>query len=180
MNKSFFIILSIVISFTALYQCGSSDDNLEPLEYNGPVPSLLVGPYYFSQDSLISIIPDFNASQSGISSNNNFKLTAELVIEISNQTNDTLIVEPGKVTVYSISGSNYFEIGTAELVPVISEGTDPIEKIPPKDTRELLYDNNPIDELIYRTQDIEFFCLFMLKMNDNEPIFVSNRTFIGG
>ncbi|MBD3276560.1 MAG: hypothetical protein GF372_14695, partial [Candidatus Marinimicrobia bacterium] len=140
-------VLALLIAGSGFVGCGTSDDNLQPLEYTGPVPGLLVGPYYLTQDSMISITPDFNASQSGISSNNNFKMTAELAIEIFNQTNDTLIFEPIKITVYTISGGNYFEIGTAELVPVISANPERVEKIPPKEYRELFYENNPFDEL---------------------------------
>lgn len=180
LNRSFFIILSLVISSTSLQQCGASDDNLEPLPPPGREPGSLVGPYYFNQDSTISLVPDFSARLSGSTAAGNFKMTAELELLINNNSQDTVKIEPGKLTVYTISGGNFFEIGTAELVPVIGEGTARIEKIAPDDSRELLYENNPIDELIYRAQDVEFFSVFLIVFNDNDRIFVSNKAFIGG
>jgi hypothetical protein len=174
--------LALIITGSGFVGCGPSEDVLEPLPPpREEPPSILSNPYYLNSDSSVTMFPEFTIRQSGIDANGNFTLTATIELNFENQSSDTIKIEPGRITVYESAPTNFIEIGTAELVPVLSEQTKRLEKIPPGSDRILTYENSLIDELVvYSLTDNYFFSVFLIIFNDNDRVFVSNKTFIGG
>jgi hypothetical protein len=172
------LLLLTLFAVVSLLGCGIADpdDAFEPLPPPNELPPKIIDPYYLDEDSLVALIPDLSIRQTGVTSGGFMKMDIEIAVDILNDGQQSYVFAPGRATVYTPVLPNFLEVGTAELLPVTSKGTQSEETVSPGDRKVLFYDNNPIDELAYRPEDVEFFAVFLLVINGEEQLFVSNLT----